>query len=142
AERFKLAIHKDSRPMAGFVLNLGKEKHKLKEASGPGAGCQGSPPPQPPPPFPVNRGTCRGVTMDEFVPLLRQLANGYVNGPILNQTGLTGYWDFDVAFTPFGALQRAGSDAITIFAFVEKDLGLKLDQGRVPAPVYVVDSVE
>ena len=142
ADRFKLIIHKDSRPMAGFVLNLGKEKHKLKEASGPGAGCQGSPPPQPPPPFPVNRGTCRGVTMDEFVPLLRQLANGYVNGPILNQTGLTGYWDFDVAFTPFGALQRAGSDAITIFAFVEKDLGLKLDQGRVPAPVYVVDSVE
>src|SRR6185369_14212373 len=58
ADRFQLKTHKDTRPMAGYVLTLGKDKHKLKEASGPGAGCQGSPPPQPPPPVPVNRGTC------------------------------------------------------------------------------------
>ena len=141
ADRFKLALHKDTRPMTGFVLTLGKDKHKLKEASGPGAGCQGSPPPQPPPPVSVNRGTCRGVTMDDFAALLRNIGNGYINSPVLNQTGLQGYWDFDVAFTPFPALQRAGSDAITIPAFIEKDLGLKLDQGKVPTPVYVVDSV-
>ena len=141
ADRFKLALHKDTRPMAGFVLTLGKDKHKLKEASGPGNGCQGSPPPQPPPPVPVNRGTCRGVTLDEFAALLRNIGNGYINSPVVNQTGLQGYWDFDVAFTPFQALQRAGSDAITIPAFIEKDLGLKLEQGRVPTAVYIVDSV-
>lgn len=141
AERFKLVVRKDERPMSGYVLTLGKEKHKLREASGPGPGCQGSPPPQPPPPVPVNRGTCRGVTMEEFVPLLRNLAGGYVNGPVIDQTGLTGYWDFDVAFTPFQVLQRAGSDAITIFAFVDKQLGLKLEQGRVSAPALVVESV-
>jgi uncharacterized protein (TIGR03435 family) len=141
ADRFKLAVHKDSRPMAGFVLTLGKDKHKLKEASGPGNGCQGSPPPEPPPPVPVNRGTCRGVTLDEFATLLRQIGNGYINSPVVNQTGLQGYWDFDVAFTPFPALQRAGSDAITISAFIEKDLGLKLESGRVPTAVYVVDTV-
>src|SRR5437762_2565089 len=47
-DRFKLVSHKDSRPMSGYVLTLGKDKHKLKEASGPGAGCQGNPPPNPP----------------------------------------------------------------------------------------------
>jgi uncharacterized protein (TIGR03435 family) len=141
ADRFKLALHQDTRPMTGFVLTLGKEKHKLKEAAGPGAGCQGSPPPQPPPPVPINKGTCRGVTMDEFAALLRNIGNGYINSPVVNQTGLQGYWDFDVAFTPFQALQRAGSDAITIPAFIEKDLGLKLDQGKVPTAAYVVDSV-
>ncbi len=141
ADRFKLALHKDTRPMTGFVLTLGKDKHKLREASGPGNGCQGSPPPQPPPPVPVNRGTCRGVTMDEFAALLRQIGNGYINSPVTNQTGLQGYWDFDVAFTPFQALQRAGSDAITAQAFIEKDLGLKLDQGKAPTAVYVVDTV-
>src|SRR5262245_20391466 len=86
-ERFKLSIHEDSRPMPGYVLALGKEKHKLKEASGPGAGCQGAPPPQPPPPVPLNRGTCRGVTMEEFASLIRQIAGQYFNGPILDQTG-------------------------------------------------------
>jgi len=79
--------------------------------------------------------------MDEFAALLRNIGNGYINSPVVNQTGLEGYWDFDVAFTPFPALQRAGSDAITISAFIEKDLGLKLDQGKVPAAVYIVDSV-
>ena len=86
-------------------------------------------------------GTCRGVTMDEFAALLRNIGNGYINSPVVNQTGLQGYWDFDVAFTPFPALQRAALDAITIPQFIEKDLGLKLDQGRVPTAVYIVDTV-
>ena len=142
ADRFKLVFHKDTRQLPGFALTLGKEKHKLKEAKEPGGGCQQSPAPQPPPPVPVNRGTCHGVTMDEFARLLRDIGGGYVTGPVTNQTGLQGYWDFDVAFTPFNARQRAGADAISIFAFVEKDLGLKLEASRVPAAVYVVDSVE
>ena len=140
AERFQLALHKDTRPMSGYTLTLGKDKHKLKEAAGPGAGCQGNPPPTPPPPIPFNTGSCRGVTMEQFAQLLRQLG-GYINSPVQDQTGLKGYWDFDISFTPFQALQRAGSDGITLFAMVEQQLGLKLEQGRVPTPVTVVDSV-
>jgi uncharacterized protein (TIGR03435 family) len=141
SDRFKLVTHKDARPMGGYVLTLGKDKHKLKEASGPGSGCQGTPPPNPPPPVPYNTGSCKGVTMEQFAPLLRQLANGYINAPVQDQTGLKGYWDFDVKFTPFQLLQRAGADGITIFAFVEQQLGLRLEQGSVPTPVTVVDSV-
>ncbi len=141
ADRFKLVLHNDSRPIAGYVLTVGKDKHKLKEAAGPGAGCQGTPPPNPPPPVPLNTGTCRGVTMEQFAQLLRNIAGGYITGPVQDQTGLKGYWDFDVRFTPYPVLARAGSDAITIFAFVEQDLGLKLEAGRAPAPVIVVDSV-
>ena len=32
ADRFKLTIHNDSRPVTGLVLSLGKGKPKLKEA--------------------------------------------------------------------------------------------------------------
>jgi uncharacterized protein (TIGR03435 family) len=141
AERFKLVVRRDTRPTNGFVLTLGKDKHKMTEAAGPGAGCQGNPPPQPPPPIPMVNGTCKGVSMDQFAQLLRQIAGGYVNAPVQNQTGLPGYWDFDVAFTPFQALSRAGSDAVTLFAMLERKLGLKLDQGTAPATVFVVDSV-
>ena len=35
----------------------------------------------------------------------------------------------------------AGSDGVTVFAMIEQQLGLKLDQGSVPTPVFVVDSV-
>ena len=138
ADRFKLVSRRETRPTSGFVLQVGKEKHKLKEATGPGSGCQGTPPPQPPP-IPMTVGACRGVTMDQFAALLRQIG-GYVNAPVQNQTSLAGYWDFDIAFTPFQALQRAGSDGITLFAMVER-LGLKLEQGSAPAEVFVVASV-
>jgi uncharacterized protein (TIGR03435 family) len=141
AERFKLAVRRDTRPTSGFVLTVGKEKHKMKEATGPGAGCQGNPPPQPPPPIPMLNGSCKGVSMDQFAGLLRQIAGGYITGPVQNQTNLTGYWDFDVAFTPFQALQRAGSDGVSVFAMIERQLGLKLEPGNAPATVFVVDSV-
>jgi uncharacterized protein (TIGR03435 family) len=140
ADRFKLVIRRETRPTSGFVLQVGKEKHKLKEAAGPGAGCQGTPPPQPQT-IPVTLGACKGVTMDQFAALLRQIAGGYITGPVQNQTGLQGYWDFDVAFTPFGALTRAGADAVTVFAMIERQLGLKLEQGTAPAEVFVVASV-
>jgi uncharacterized protein (TIGR03435 family) len=141
AERFKLALHRDTRETSGFALTVGKEKHKMKEAAGPGSGCQGNPPPQPPP-VPMTIGICKGVTMDQFAVLLRQLGGGgYLPGPVQNKTALEGYWDFDVAFTPFGALQRAGADAVTLFAFVERQLGLKLEAATAPTPVFVVDSV-
>jgi uncharacterized protein (TIGR03435 family) len=140
ADRFKLVVRRDTRPTTGFVLTVGKE-HKLKEASGPGAGCQGNPPPQPPPPIPMVNGSCKGVTMDQFAALLRQIAGGYVNAPVQNQTKLAGYWDFDVSFTPFQALQRAGSDAVTLVAMLERQLGLKLEAGSAPAEVLVVDTV-
>jgi uncharacterized protein (TIGR03435 family) len=141
AERFKLVVHRDTRPTNGYVLVVGKDKHKMKEATGPGAGCQGNPPPQPPPPIPMNTGTCKGVSMDQFAQLLRQIAGGYVNAPVQNQTGLSGYWDFDIAFTPFQVLQRAGADGVTLFAMIEQQLGLRLEQGSAPATVFVVDSV-
>src|SRR5215831_92644 len=32
ADRFKLVVHNDTKPAAGLVLSLGKNKHKLKEA--------------------------------------------------------------------------------------------------------------
>ena len=141
ADRFKLVVHQDTRPMTGYVLKIGKDMHKLKEAAAPGSGCQGNPPPQPPPPIPMLTGSCKGVSIEQFAQTLRQIAGGYINAPIQDQTGLKGYWDFDVKFTPFQALPRAGSDGVTVFAMIEQQLGLKLDQGSVPTPVFVVDSV-
>jgi hypothetical protein len=38
---------------------------------------------------------------------------------VQNQNGPPGYWDFDVAFTPFGALQRAGLTPSQSFAMIE-----------------------
>jgi uncharacterized protein (TIGR03435 family) len=62
ADRFKLSVHEDTRPLTAFAMTVAGGKHKMKEASGGGApGCQPQPPPQPPEPGVIPRQTavCR-----------------------------------------------------------------------------------
>ncbi len=77
--------------------------------------------------------------MDDFARIVGQLANASGNG--LNKTGLDGKWDFTIKLTPPGLLARAGADGISVFDAVDKQLGLKLEAGKVAQPVLVVDSV-
>jgi uncharacterized protein (TIGR03435 family) len=58
----------------------------------------------------------------------------------LNSTGLKGAWDFDLKWTDRRLLRAPGADGVTIFDAVDKQLGLKLEPGKVPMPVLVVDS--
>jgi uncharacterized protein (TIGR03435 family) len=142
ADRFKLAVHMDTRPMPAFVLSVGKGKPKLKESEEPSnTGCQFQPRnPQPGVP-PSNVVSCRHVSMGAFAGRLRQMAGDYVAIPIVDSTGLEGFWDFDLKWTFRGQLSQAGADGISIFDAVDKQLGLKLEPQKAPAPVIVVDSV-
>jgi len=139
-ERFKLVLHKDTKPVPGYVLTTGKAPHKMKEVAGPGAGC-GPTPNQQQGPVPMLTGTCKGVTMESFAQMLRGLGGPYITSPVTDKTGLKGYWDFDIHFTPRAALALAGSDAITVFEAVDQQLGLKLEQQNVATPVIVVNTV-
>ncbi len=69
------------------------------------------------------------------------MASTYTAGNGLNKTGLDGKWDFSIKWTPTGLLARAGADGVSIFDAVDKQLGLKLEAGKVPIPVIFVDSV-
>jgi uncharacterized protein (TIGR03435 family) len=145
ADRFHLVVHNGTAPMPAFVLAAGKEKNKMKEADGKGdAGCEGQPPPpnQPPGAIPSILVTCRNITMDRFVEELRDMAGGYLNLPVINSTGLAGSWDFDIRWTPRGALDRAGADGVSIFDAVDRELGLSLTRQTAPRPVLIVDSVD
>jgi uncharacterized protein (TIGR03435 family) len=142
AERFKLVLHKDSRPMPGFALTVGKGgKPKMKEAPGEGSGCEGVPQQPQPGVIPQNTIRCKGLSMELFAQQIRGMAGAYLTGPVTDQTGLKGYWDFDLQWTARALLPRAGADGISIFDAVDRQLGLKLDQQRVPTPVFIVDSV-
>jgi len=142
ADRFKLIVHNDKKPVQSFVLSLGKGKPKLKESEGAGnTGCR--PLPQPPAPgqIPYVIASCRNVTMAMLASELRNMANAYVTNPVIDTTELKGSWDFDLKWTPRGALGMAGADGITIFDAVDHQLGLKLEPQKVSTAVVVVDSV-
>lgn len=142
ADRFKLVVHRDTRPMPSFVLSMGKGKPKLKQAEGGGStGCQPQPSNPPQPGVPYMTLSCRNMTMAEFAPSLRNLAGAYITNPGVDLTGLKGAWDFEIKWTPKGMLPLAGADGITIFDAVDRQLGLKLELQKIATPVIVVDSV-
>jgi uncharacterized protein (TIGR03435 family) len=144
ADRFKLAVHNDTKSLPEFVMTVGKGRPKLKASDGSGqTGCQGQPRPQdlPPGAIPPIVVSCHNLTMAAFAEQVHMMAGGYLTNPVVDKTGLEGAWDFDIKWTGRGQLAAAGVDGISIFDAVDKQLGLKLELKPVPVPVIVVDSV-
>jgi uncharacterized protein (TIGR03435 family) len=142
ADRFKLVVHTDSKPLSVFVLSMGKGKPKMKEAdSATPPGCQGVPQnPQPGAPS-YQVVACHGFTMPALADLLPRMANAYVTSNVVDSTGLKGAWDFELKWTGRGQLAAQGADGISLFDAVDKQLGLKLEPQKIPQSVVVVDSV-
>jgi uncharacterized protein (TIGR03435 family) len=63
--------------------------------------------------------------------------------PVVDKTGLTGYFDFKLQFAPESpaADQPVSSDP-SIFTAVQEQLGLKLEATKVPVDLLVIDSVQ
>jgi uncharacterized protein (TIGR03435 family) len=112
ADRFQLVVHKDTKPVSGYVLTVAKGKPKLKEAAGSGnSGCR----PTPPEPNSLFMGVaCRKVDMESFARMLRFYARDYFDALVVDSTGLKGSWDFDVKWTRRELLGRAGNDHLII----------------------------
>ena len=144
AQRFGLVVHTGNASMPAYVLTAPAGKSKLKESDGNSdAGCQ-------PQPQPANQAagsipqilvTCHNETMGRFADEVHMMAGGYLTNPVVDSTGLKGAFDFDLKWTARGLLERAGSEGISIFDAVEKQLGLKLTLETAPQPVFIVDSV-
>jgi len=165
ADRFKLVVHKETRPLPTYVLTVGKSP-KLKEADGAGeTGCKLQAASGPPRegeqrltmmnpdgsqtaiaigPGAMVHYVCRNMTMRAFAAGLRGMLGVQVGtNTVSDETGLKGSWNFEAKwsspFLPFGP--DAGAGRLTVFDALDKQLGLKLEQRPTPTPVVVVDSV-
>jgi uncharacterized protein (TIGR03435 family) len=83
------------------------------------------------------------------------LAN-QVGRPVIDKTGLTGNYDFEVTFMPEGRigggpagplppgveLPAIDPNAPSLFTALQEQLGLKLEAGRGPVEVLVIDSAQ
>jgi uncharacterized protein (TIGR03435 family) len=140
ADRFSLVAHPGTRSLPAFVLSAGKTP-KLKPAAAPAepGDCQYRPPPKNASPADAMniRFSCHNLTMQSFAEFLHNVASPYLNRPVVDRTGLKGGWDFDLEWT---YRIRPDADGVTIFAAVDKQLGLKLESKPAPLPVVVVES--
>ena len=144
ADRFHLVVKTGTAPMPSYILSAGPGKPKMTESEGTGdPSCIPLPPPQNPSPGAPSYITvnCKNLTMAALADTLHLFAGGYLDQPVVDQTNLAGVWDFTIKWTGRGQLEKQGADGISIFAAVEKQLGLKLELKTAPRPVFQVASV-
>ena len=139
ADRFKLVVREDSVATVAMALRV-KGAHKMKEAAGGGGGCQAQGA-QEPNGVPMITANCT-MTMAQFAEQLPQAQSPYFpNGQrLLDETGLTGVWEFQVKFTPRPMLSQAGADGVTLQAALEK-IGLIMEPKEIKVPAIVVETV-
>jgi uncharacterized protein (TIGR03435 family) len=138
AERFKLAIREDMAPTTALALRV-KGAHKMREVSASG-GCQAQQGPEPNG-VPATSVNCSGLSMTQLAEQLRTANNPYLapGQQVVDETGLTGFFDFQYKYTPRQFLAQAGSDGVTLQAAFEK-LGLVLEPKEIKVPSIVVEN--
>ncbi len=182
ADRFKLAVHIETRdtPVLAFVLSkpgiLGKQLRRHLEdvpcvldssslastdpgkppsetiAGGFPALCNGLTWVPPCPPTRVCWGA-RNITMAFIATALAGVAN--VDRPMMDQTGLSGLFDFALEWTPEvkniastdvnsspGASSLTVAEGISFMDALREQLGIRLKSGTAPLSILVVDHVE
>jgi uncharacterized protein (TIGR03435 family) len=77
--------------------------------------------------------------MTELAKTLQRMAPGYLDKPVVDQTGLAGAYDFSLKWVASGRVDEEGGS--TVFGAVEK-IGLRLESKKIPLPVVVIDHVE
>ena len=89
------------------------------------------------------------ANMTHFTNLMQSTV---LDRPVVDQTGLTGRYDFTLNWTPddseFGGMgasvppTAAGANPPNLYTAMQEQLGLRLDATRAPAEVLVIDHVE
>ncbi len=133
ADRFKLAVHRDQREVAGFALRVEPNGHRLIAAQGQRTFLTGRPG--------LIAGNGRSIA--ELVPVFAQM----LAAPVSDETALPSGSRYDVKLewtpqlSPVGGAPGAETE-VSIFTAVREQLGLRLDPARMRVDVVVVDSVE
>lgn len=151
--RMKMTAHRESRKMPGYALVVGKKGPKMHEAD-----ASGNPPPMPDKDsqIPYEKGRIfthipeRGVlaALGGGVPM-SQLADELskdLKTPVVDRTGLTGKYYFELKFQMPDAQLSASSNEFTpaadISSALPDQLGLKLEKQKVSAEFLVVEHFE
>jgi uncharacterized protein (TIGR03435 family) len=136
ADRFKLAVHTESKELPVIVLVAGKGGSKLHPSAEEG-----------PPGVAIADGGLKFTrfAMPEFGEFLSHLAS--VGRPVLDRTSLSGFYDFTLLvdgqkFDSPGDAKRSIADWSSIFDDVQSQLGLKLESGKAPIEQLVIDHAE
>jgi uncharacterized protein (TIGR03435 family) len=142
ADRFKLTFHHDKKELTAYTIVLTKNGSKLTPSAGDPKGLPGLG-------F-AALGNMR-ANNSNISDLAGVLQNFVLDRPVVDQTELTGRFDFTLKWTPDesqfggrgGSAKNDAADAPPdLFTAIQEQLGLQLKSAKLPVDVLVIDHVE
>jgi uncharacterized protein (TIGR03435 family) len=148
ADRFNLTFHREKKEFSIYAITVANNVPKLKQSS--------AVPDEPPAlimtVYPASSGGIDHVLMPGHNATVAQFASvlqrAVLDRPVVDQTGLSGKYDFELEWTPdetqFGGTLPQGppdSDKPGIFAAVQQQLGLRLEATRGSIDTIVINRV-
>jgi uncharacterized protein (TIGR03435 family) len=133
-ERFQLKLHRETKEYSGYVLSVGRNGPKLKAVPDQIGGYSG--------------GANGRLMGKRTIPQLCETLSGLLMKPVVDETGLTGIYQFTLEWLP--AEGQTGPQmppppptnplAPSLFTAVHEQLGLRLQSKRVPIQIVVIDN--
>jgi uncharacterized protein (TIGR03435 family) len=127
AERFKLAVHTETRQMPVYALVVAKGGPKMEKTDGSIISGGGGPA--------MIKGTMEMST----------LADNYLSSTlrrrVIDQTGLTGAYKLSLKWTPDDKPVTDNS-LPSLFTAIQEQLGLRLESTKGPVEIFVIDHAE
>jgi uncharacterized protein (TIGR03435 family) len=149
ADRFSLKFHREPKELSIYALEVAKGGPKYAQGDGPGLKATTSTD------APALISTvypdhihlpARNASMTDFVSLLQRAV---LDRPVVDETGLTGRFDFDLSWAPdetqFGGevpVAPTDAQAPPLFTAMEQQLGLRLEATHGSVQVLAIDTVE
>ena len=148
-DRFQLKSHTETRVLSVYAITVAKDGPKMAKNTGPANVGQAS-----------GFGgflnlTIRNMTMNDFASWMQTWV---MDRPVVDQTGLTDRYDFQLKWTPddsqFTQVGRANVPPTNdnpnappnlspnLYTAIQQQLGLKIEPAKAPDAVLVIDHVE
>jgi uncharacterized protein (TIGR03435 family) len=156
ADRFGVVLHHESKEFQVEQLEIAKGGHKLKDTTVENPDADGPPK--------MDNGVLKGpgfVTMirvgaggpsahtvakAQDLSRLTVLLTSQVGRPVLDKTGLTGRYDFELDYTPnipaAAPAESASDPGLTLSDAIQKQLGLKLVAAKAKLDILIIDKAE
>ena len=132
AERFHLQLRREPKEMPVYFLVVGRNGPKLQESA-------------PDAQFSANHHVHgRNQTVDATHFTMDQLADEiWVDRPVLNRTGLTGFYEIHLEATPEFRINRDPQpEDLSVFTALQQQLGLRLTPEKAMIEVLVVERLD
>ena len=134
ADRFGLRFHRETRALPVYALRLAKGGPKLAPAADPGAKS-----------LEQSSGHDSERTLaytSATIPYFILVEQFWCDRPLVDQTGLTGRYDFKLHYTSDEVHSTDPDAPPGLFTAVQEQLGLKFEPAKAPVEVLVIDHIE